>query len=271
VVEAANHGQTVIAVDMHLRGDGRLEDGGDVAKAEKVAELSRQIRKLESRINGWEKGGTVDAADLAARKDDLDRLRREKSELEAAAPPPHKGSFFEYRVVEVREGIGTSDAVETTMRAYYQRVNEHNKVAFADRRPPLPAEGEAGYVGVDACNDCHPDARLVWDKTAHARAYATLVKDFKEYNLDCVGCHVTGYGKPGGSTVTHNEQLRGVQCEDCHGPASRHVADPENDAFITLAPNPKLCVDACHHPPHVEDFDAKAKMELVLGPGHGLP
>ena len=27
---------------------------------------------------------------------------------------------------------------------------------------------------------------------------------------------------------------------------------------------------ACHHPPHVEGFDAKEKMKLVLGKGHGM-
>ena len=40
----------------------------------------------------------------------------------------------------------------------------------------------------------------MWDGTPHAHAYATLEKGFKEFNLDCVSCHVTGYGKPGGSS-----------------------------------------------------------------------
>ena len=109
----------------------------------------------------------------------------------------------------------------------------------------------------------------MWEKTAHAKAYKTLEDDHKEFNLDCVSCHVTGYGKPGGSTVTHNDTLRNVQCETCHGPGSLHVEDPENPKLITLKPDPQTCVDQCHHPPHVEGFDAKAKMDLVLGPGHG--
>jgi hypothetical protein len=28
---------------------------------------------------------------------------------------------------------------------------------------------------------------------------------------------------------------------------------------------------SCHHPPHVEQFDATAKMREIIGPGHGLP
>ncbi len=84
-----------------------------------------------------------------------------------------------------------------------------------------------------------------------------------------MSCHVTGYGKPGGSTVTFNEKLQNVQCEECHGPGSLHVKDPKNKALLITSPKPENCVSACHHPPHVEGFDAVAKMKMILGPGHG--
>jgi Cytochrome c554 and c-prime len=148
-------------------------------------------------------------------------------------------------------------------------VNDANKVAFADRKPKAPAKGDAGYVGVEACTNCHDDARKVWDGTSHARAYATLEKGFKEFNLDCVSCHVTGYDKPGGSTVTFVDKLKDVQCEECHGPGSLHARKPDKKGLITLKPDPQSCVSQCHHPPHVENFDPVAKMELILGPGHG--
>jgi hypothetical protein len=272
VVETANHGQTVAVVDVYTRepGEGRLKlvDAGGVSKAAQVVDLSGRIRDLEHRINGWEKGGKVDAKDLAARKAELDKLRQERKALEAEQPAP-PGSFFRYRVEEVREGLGESADVAKQILAYYKRVNVHNKTALADLVPTKPGKDEAHYVGVDACTNCHLEEREVWDKTTHATAYKTLVKGFKEYNLDCVSCHVTGYGKPGGSTVTHNDDLRGVQCETCHGPGSKHVDLPEDKALITLEPDPKSCVAECHHPPHVEGFDPKAKMELVLGKGHG--
>jgi hypothetical protein len=124
-------------------------------------------------------------------------------------------------------------------------------------------------VGVVTCGTCHPAPLAVWEKTAHAHAYATLEKDHKEFNLDCVSCHVTGYERPGGSTVTHVKALKNVQCEVCHGPGSRH-AQSGDKSLITRRPTPESCT-ACHHPPHVHSFDAAAKMSLVLGPGHGLP
>ena len=273
VVQTANHGQTVSIVDVYLRGDGdktvHLADAGGVAKAAKVGDIAQRIRELENKINGWEGGGAVDPADLKARKADLEMLRKQRSDLEAQQAPPPAGSFFRYRVQEVREALGDDAAVHQEMLGYYKEVNSRNKQAFADREPLPAADGQAHYVGADACTDCHAEAREVWDKTTHAKGYETLQKEFKEYNLECVGCHVTGYGKPGGSTVTHNQSLLGVQCETCHGPGSRHIAAPDDPALIVHKPELSLCTEQCHHPPHVEGFDAKAKLELVLGPGHG--
>lgn len=274
VVETANHLQTVSVVDVYLRGksEGKVElaDGSGVERAAKIADLSGRIRELEARINSWEQGGKVDPKDLAARKADLEKLRKERAALEAQQTTP-AGSFFRYRVQEVREGLGEAKPVTSLMRGYYKRVNEHNKKAFADLEPLPAAEGDARYVGTDECSNCHMEAEEVWDATPHANAYETLEKDFKEYNLECVGCHVTGYGKPGGSTVTHVEDFKDVQCETCHGPGSKHVEEPEAPGLITLKPDPQSCVEQCHHPPHVEGFDPVAKMDLILGPGHGKP
>jgi len=125
-------------------------------------------------------------------------------------------------------------------------------------------------VGVEACTSCHEEERKVWDGTPHAHAYATLQKDFKEYNLECVSCHVTGYGRPGGSTVTHTDKLVDVGCEVCHGPGSNHIRSPEVVGNIKRSPELSTCVAECHHPPHVEGFDPAAKVRLVLGPGHGM-
>ena len=275
VVEAANHLQTVGVLDLFVRspklGDTPLvfADAGGVARAEELLGLSSRIRELEARINSWERDHTVSAKDLAARRADLDKLRAEKAAKEARRDEV-KGSFFRYTSVEVRDRLGKDPAVAAQMSGYYKRVNEHNKVAFADRVAPAPEAGQARYIGVDACTDCHDDARKVWDKTPHAGAYPTLQKGFKEYNLDCVSCHVTGYDKPGGSTVTHNAKLQNVQCETCHGPGSLHAQDPKKKGLIVAAPRSDLCL-GCHHPPHVEAFDAKEKIKLILGPGHGQP
>ena len=194
-----------------------------------------------------------------------------KGEQKKLAVPsvPQQGSFFQYQLVEVRDKLGIEPTVQGLIDGYYQRVNEHNHEVFKDKLPPPAGDGDSHYVGVDACSTCHKSERAFWDKTQHASAYATLSSAHKEFNLDCVSCHVTGYDKPGGSAVVRVGNLSNVQCEACHGPGSRHVATPKVDGLIAM-PEHGLCAGTCHHPPHVHaDWDAAAAWQKIIGPGHG--
>ncbi|MCC6646073.1 MAG: hypothetical protein IT374_10935 [Polyangiaceae bacterium] len=270
VVETANHLQTVAAVDLYVRGGPPFQDGAGLARAAERLALSRRIDELTGKLRGWELNKTIPEADLAARRDELRKLERELAAL-STPPAPQSGSYFRYQMLDVKGGLGEAPALQASMQGYYRRVNDHNRAAFAGRRAPKVPDGESGYLGAAACGVCHPGALEVWKKTPHARAYATLSAQAKEFNLDCVSCHVTGYERPGGSTVTDNASLQDVQCEACHGPGARHKEAPSDRSRITRQPRPESCVDGCHHPPHVEGFDPAAKMRLVLGPGHGDP
>jgi hypothetical protein len=269
VVQSPNHLQAVGVVDLFVRGGFDFADGSGVAQVERRASLTRRLEGLRARIAEWEKSGGVSAADLEARRKDVSRLEAELATLSDGAPPA-SGSYFQYRLVEIREAFGSEPAVLERMNAYYKRVNEHNRVAFKDRVPAPVPPGQSGYLGAEECSNCHEEAHAFWKATPHANAYATLVEQHKQFNLECVSCHVTGYGKPGGSTVTHVGALQAVQCENCHGPGSRHEKDPENKAFITRVPDRSLC-QKCHHPPHVADeWSVDDAWPKVIGPGHGM-
>ncbi|HVJ89615.1 MAG TPA: cytochrome c family protein, partial [Labilithrix sp.] len=275
VVEAANHLQTVGVLDLHVRGDlpkqglVKFADGTGIERMRRREELTRRIDELRKRIATWETDKTVSPKDVADRKADVTKLEAERDALDRA-PAPATGSFYRYAMREIRDHLGADETVKTQMNAFYKQVNDANKIAFKDKEPVPAPKGQPSYAGVDVCTNCHEAPRKVWDGTGHAHAYATLEKQFKEANLDCVGCHVTGYDKPGGSTVTHVAALKNVQCETCHGPSSLHAATPDTVKPPITHPSPELCID-CHHPPHVHTFDAKAKMNDILGPGHGRP
>jgi len=270
IAETGNHLTSAAVLDLYVRdGSYAFADASGLDDARKRGDLTRRIDELRAKIGQWDTDGTIAKADLDARRADLAKLEADRSALDVR-PPPSSGSFFRYRVQEIRDGLGKDPGVTEQMLAYYKQVDESNKKLFADRKPRPPEAGQPGFVGVDACTTCHSDARDVWDKTAHAHAYATLSKQFKAFNLDCVSCHVTGYDLPGGSTVTHVDQLENVQCEVCHGPGSKHASAPAKVKMPVDKPQPDQCL-ACHHPPHVHVFDAKAKMDAVLGPGHGKP
>jgi len=252
-----------------VKGDKRrFKDGTGLESSQKKETLARRIRELRVRIAVWEQDGKIAKKDLDARRADVAKFEAEARALEAS-PAPATGSFFRVTTKEVRTDLGKDAAVTALMNDFYKRVNEDNRKAFATRVPKPATANESSYVGTDVCATCHAAAKLVWDKTAHASAYKTLSDQFKEFNLDCVSCHVTGYGKNGGSTVTHVDKLTNVQCEACHGPGSKHAKTSKKDAIIGK-PSGDSCT-TCHHPPHVHEFDPTAKLPLILGPGHGRP
>jgi hypothetical protein len=269
VIQVQNHLQAVGVVDLFVRGGSlTFKDGTGIAEMEKRQSLDLRIAELERRIADWQASGAP-ASDVAARRADLERLQAERAALKPPAPPS-EGSFFRYERVEISDKLGKTDAVAERMQDYYRRVNEHNREVFKDRLPPPVKKGEASYIGAEACSDCHDEAYQFWLHTPHASAYATLSKGHKEFNLDCVSCHVTGYEKPGGTTVTHVDKLTNVQCEACHGPGSLHQEDPKNESALVRKPGKGLCAPACHHPPHVQEgWSVDEAWKIILGKGHG--
>ena len=266
VVETPNHLQAVASVDLFVK-DGRytFADGSGIDDEERRQSLMLRIADLRARL---EKAQGA-SGDLAARRLDLDRSKAELAELSKERPAP-EGSFFRYRYLEIREKLGSEPRAAARMAEYYKAVNEHNRVAFKDVLPASVSDGQSGFVGVEQCTSCHQEERAFWDKTRHAKAYPTLSRQNKQFNLECVGCHVTGYEAPGGSTVAHVERLENVQCEVCHGPGSRHLANPKDKSLITLAPEKSLCASKCHHPPHVNaSWSVDDSWKIIVGPGHG--
>jgi len=266
VVETPNHLQAVASVDLYVK-DGRYSfaDGSGIADEERRQSLMQRIADLEARLEQ----ARGSSADLAARRRDLERARAELAQLSKERPSP-QGSFFRYRYLEIREKLGSEPRAATRLDEYYRRVNEHNREAFKDVLPPPVPPGGSGYAGVDACTSCHEEERTFWNGMAHAKAYPTLVRQNKQYNLECVGCHVTGYEAPGGSTVAHVEKLENVQCEVCHGAGSRHVEKPKEPGLIARSPEKSLCASKCHHPPHVKpSWSVDEAWRHIIGKGHG--
>ncbi|HKO53583.1 MAG TPA: multiheme c-type cytochrome [Polyangiaceae bacterium] len=268
VVEAPNHLQALGVVDLFVRDD-RFEfaDGSNTAATVERESLTTRIAELDARISAATRAGKTSDSDLAAPRAELERMKAQQRALSAPSAPA-QGSFFQYRLVEVRDALGTEQTVHSLMDGYYKRVNDHNHDVFKDKLPlPAPA-GRSHYVGVEVCSTCHKSEREFWNRTQHASAYATLSSEHKEFNLDCVSCHVTGYDQPGGSTVVHVEKLRNVQCEVCHGPGSRHADTPLAEKSITM-PEQSLCAAQCHHEPHVKaDWSVMASWAKIIGPGH---
>ncbi len=270
VFHASRQGQGVTVVDVYRTNDeDPFADRSEWSRRERAEQLDAQIADLGAKIAAWEKSGDVDAADLDPQRARLTELKQARERLEA--PAMHtKGNAFAARFVELTKRSPRDVQVQRLMREHDKAVNRANRIAFADLKPPPLGPDDIAYVGSAACAPCHAPAYTWWANHRHGVAYRTLQSVHKEYNLDCVGCHVTGYQKPGGSTVTHNldRALVGVGCESCHGPGAAHAKDPE--VAIARYTTESTCV-GCHNEEHSDLFDYDAFVETLTVPGHGLP
>ena len=132
------------------------------------------------------------------------------------------------------------------------------------------ASADNKFVGVKKCAMCHKMANiggayLIWEKSAHAKAFETLkskaaddiakkkgLKTAAAESPECLKCHVTGGGSAAGAV-----KEEGVTCEACHGAAEKYLmlhnkkddptkAQAKAVGFVMDAKGGKAC-EVCHN------------------------
>ena len=106
-------------------------------------------------------------------------------------------------------------------------------------KPTLHPSGRE-FAGSKACADCHLSATEVYENTPHFHATETLVSKVvppRHFDPECLSCHATGWEpqkyfpfESGFLGLQETPEMVGNGCENCHGPAARHVA-AENGAI----------------------------------------
>jgi len=153
------------------------------------------------------------------------------------------------------------------------------------------------------CGTCHFKAVPGWASTSHGTASVGPVnKTPASFQETCLQCHATGYDKtnknggimstgfvfPSGphqaggtystnydsllATKPNQAQLLNVQCEMCHGPGSRHVAQTDKNQ-MSFSYSSAVCAqchdEPSHHPePIAWDVSTHANMSHITGTGH---
>ena len=108
-----------------------------------------------------------------------------------------------------------------------------------------------GYSGSETCGVCHEKEHDTWILSSHAHAFDTLVRHGADANPECVGCHVVGFGKPGGYTISpRTPDFENVGCETCHGRGGPHLS-PD---FVTAGNYEPVCA-TCHDQKHSLGFE----------------
>jgi hypothetical protein len=83
-----------------------------------------------------------------------------------------------------------------------------------------------------------------------------FLADGGQTNSSCLGCHTVGFDVPTGFVnQTATPHLAGVQCENCHGPAANHAANPDNPAVRPRAEVAAAVCGGCHTDPRHPTLD----------------
>ena len=120
---------------------------------------------------------------------------------------------------------------------------------------------DSPFAGAQHCAACHVKSAQTWNGSRHAHALATLERVKKNFDPECLACHVVGLSQQGFLSAELTPHLGNVQCENCHGPSKAHAADPVNikPSHLRQAAaeqeNPEAVCRTCHHGSHSPKFD----------------
>jgi hypothetical protein len=270
LVRAGHHGQGLLTIDLFKSATpGPFTDVSAWTQRAARAALERRSAELAAHIEEWRRDPEIDRARLAEQEARLSTLRRA---LQHEPVSRAAGSTFSAQYLELDDKTAADPELRALLVAHDRRVNEHNRVQLADVKPKPVPPGAPTYVGSERCGGCHDTEIAWWKQHAHGRAYTTLERVEKQFSLNCVSCHVTGYGQPGGAAVVQNAGLTHVGCESCHGPGSVHVSDPDGAAAKNVRREvPEATCRQCHDGEHSDQFDYARYRARLLVPGHGKP
>ncbi len=196
--------------------------------------------------------------------------------------------FFEkgvlkYQRVPHDSRFEQSDIVRQMMQSYQDQLKDLWLDGLGIRPVPQTDPSRGANVGPKKCQTCHEYQYDVWKKSKHAHAFKSLedAKPARDFDPECVCCHVVGwhrhlyfpyqkgYVKPGA-----DDYLKNVSCEACHGPGEAHIAaESSSNVENQKAQREKMHIDLkyakekmcgdCHDLDNSPNFDPDKYWELV--------
>jgi hypothetical protein len=119
------------------------------------------------------------------------------------------------------------------MHVEYQHRLETLGLSGLGLKPVMHPSGRE-FAGSKVCADCHLSATEVYENTPHFHATETIVSKVdppRHFDPECISCHATGWEpqkyfpfQTGFLGLEETPEMVGNGCENCHGPAARHVA-----------------------------------------------
>ncbi|HFQ81782.1 MAG TPA: hypothetical protein ENK33_10490 [Desulfobacterales bacterium] len=216
----------------------------------KYNQPEKEFKNLPAKLQVWRH--------LQGRRDkiqaEINRLKADIKNGRQNNPP----STFKNHFIAMETNLPDNPEISRIVRNLNQEINRLGRI----RAGEIKAATESNYIGWRRCGKCHKAEVESWQRTRHAKAYETLVKKNRQYNLDCLFCHVTGIDRRHKlAALSVSTDLREVGCESCHGPGRAHAVRPGKNK-MRQRPARKICLN-CHTPAHDSSFNYATDIKLV--------
>ncbi len=168
------------------------------------------------------------------------------------------------------EDLAEDPTIARRIKAYHAKWIKTIASELAAAPPPA---SDGLYAGMNACVVCHEAIHAGWPKSEHATAYLDIYERGEHRNPDCLGCHATGYGVPGGFADPSDPTLLNVQCEACHGPMDKHVREAQRPGLRPAGGRPvdEAVCRTCHDAANSPEFNYAEYLSRISHPGVGDP
>ena len=197
--------------------------------------------------------------------------------------PNSTGSKFKFELVKLDGKRFKDDARMIEHMKFYQDMLRDSNLA--ETEPSIQHSSGAEYVGAERCGECHTKAFAKWSETGHASAFESIRKGRRGipriFDPECLSCHVTGWHpqqvlryESGYLNEKVSAHLLGNQCENCHGPGSKHIELVEADNLeearklvkVTLKQAQTFCYE-CHDLDNSPHFVFEEYWPKIAHPG----
>jgi hypothetical protein len=251
-------GVTTVLGNKELARLANVEDLALLPPEEAIAQVLPELRKAEcDRLVLLASAQSEEAKELARRFPEFDWVVTAHGADEPPKEPApidgtdaqlievgHKGMYvvvvglyrdgapsFRYQRVPLDHRFADAPEIHQMHVDYQHQLEQLGLEGLGLKPSPHPTGRQ--FAGSKACADCHLSATEVYESTPHVHATDTLVHldPPRQFDPECLSCHATGWEpqkyfpfESGFLGLAETPDLVGNGCENCHGPAARHVA-----------------------------------------------
>ena len=124
-----------------------------------------------------------------------------------------------------------------------------------------PLDSKYLTVSLQVCGDCHENEYESWKENLHTESWKKIDEKSKSKVHNCVGCHVTGYGREEGFiNINLTKDMGAVTCTECHYTEKAHLKKKDK---ATVAKIKEATCVRCHDTDNDADFNYQDALKKI--------